>query len=61
MSNEENKVLNSENLDQVTGGNNEYGVTCPHCGSSNVRFAYDHDEIGVFDCNACGKRFSVGP
>lgn len=61
MGNEEKKVINSENLAKVTGGDNEYGATCPHCGSTNVSFSYSHDEIGVFDCHGCGKRFTVNP
>ena len=55
---EENKeVKKDQNLEGVAGG--EFGnVTCPNCGSSNVSFYYEHDEIGVFKCNNCHKQFS---
>ena len=56
------KKLNNEEMKQVAGGlGNEYGVRCPKCGSDNVKLEYTHDEIGVFDCKACGNHFTEGP
>lgn len=56
------KKVTSENLDKVAGGagesDNPWGVVCPKCGSLNVTFQYEHDEIGVFDCNNCYNHFS---
>lgn len=55
------KKIDVETLEQINGGEgNEWGVTCPKCGSRNVSFKYEHDEIGVFDCCHCGHHFSQG-
>ena len=54
------KKVSAENLEQVSGGTNEYGVTCPKCGGP-ATLSYSHDEIGVFDCDKCGHHFTVGP
>jgi predicted RNA-binding Zn-ribbon protein involved in translation (DUF1610 family) len=51
---EEKKVVAKENLDKVAGGG-DFGKCCPNCGSSDVRFLYEHDEIGVFSCPKCGN------
>ena len=58
------KKLNIQEMDQVAGGtggqadgNSNY-PNCPNCGSSNVRFVYEHDEVGVFQCNDCHNQFS---
>ena len=44
---------------RVAGGANNYGKSCPDCGSSNIDFKYSHDEIGVFYCNNCHKNVSI--
>ena len=60
MSEEKKVELGSEQLEQVAGGYNNYGKTCPNCGSEKINFRYDHDEIGVFHCDNCGREVQIG-
>ena len=59
MSKDAKKILETENLERVAGGADNYGKSCPDCGSSNIDFKYSHDEIGVFYCNNCHKNVSI--
>lgn len=34
-------------------------VECPECGSNDTRFVEPHDEMSVYECNACGCRFEI--
>ena len=38
-------------------GFNEFGLSCPNCGATNVYFAEAIDSEGFVDCQNCGKRF----
>ena len=60
MSEDAKKNLNEENLENVAGGYDNYGKTCPKCGSDHIDFKYSHDEIGVFFCHNCGSNVSIG-
>ena len=50
-----------DQLEKAAGGANEWGVTCPRCGSDNISLAYTHDERSIWDCNACGHHWVLGP
>ena len=56
------KSIRDEQLDQVSGGSGgEYDPSfpsCPKCGSNKVKMLYEHDEIGVFYCDACHHQFT---
>ena len=38
-------------------GFNEFGLSCPNCGATNVYSAEAVDIEGFVDCQNCGKRF----
>lgn len=55
--------IKEEKLEKVAGGasaDENFGQKCPKCGSDDVYLYYEHDEIGVFRCRACGNQWSVG-
>ena len=60
MSEEKKVELGTEQLEQVAGGYDNMGRTCPNCGSDRITFQYEHDEIGVFYCDNCKKNVQIG-
>ncbi|MBP5261885.1 MAG: hypothetical protein J6Z43_07160 [Clostridiales bacterium] len=58
MAKEDKKSLDSDALKNVSGGMGGE-VRCTYCNSAKTNFVYDHDEICFFDCQACGRRFSI--
>ena len=55
---EENKIKDTENLEQVTGGVGFGEVPpCPKCGSKDATYLNGHDDIDFFRCNKCGERY----
>ncbi len=60
MSEEKITGLSKEQLDGVAGGFDNYGRTCPNCGSDHINFLYEHDEVGVFFCENCKQNVSIG-
>jgi translation initiation factor 2 beta subunit (eIF-2beta)/eIF-5 len=34
-------------------------VQCPECGGNDTRFVEPHEEMSVYECNACGCHFET--
>lgn len=34
-------------------------VTCPNCGSNEIRFVEPHYEMSVYECLVCGYHFEI--
>ena len=55
---EDKRVLNNEQMTQVSGGaGEENGRKCPKCGSTKVRFKNEVGDAGKFVCEDCGCEF----
>jgi DNA-directed RNA polymerase subunit M/transcription elongation factor TFIIS len=67
---EENKNVNEQNLEEVSGGISKptgpIKMTCPYCHTNEqtcvVRFIKkrDNTQVKIFHCEACNKDFEVG-
>ena len=58
LSKEELKSVNG-GVSGVFGGRQETRFECPNCHAHDATFQMEHDEIAVFNCNKCGRNFSV--